>query len=210
MTVLRQTISVNYKDLDDHALAGYAGNVARGLDGNRDLPAPTPSAADGKLLIDSFTTAIGEAQTNGHAAVIRKNQLRKQVEDLLDAWSDYALDTRPNNPLVWAEANFRLTKAERAKARPLAAPTKFQTLEGPRRGTVRVRQSAQRGCRVYVVEYGIVDNTGQVAHWFYCLSPTADCLVENLQSGQAYLFRAAAWNGTSAPSFSDPERRIVQ
>lgn len=210
MTVLRQTISVNYNDLDDHLFADYAGNVARGLDGNRDLPAPTPSAADGKLLIDSFVVAIGEAQTNGRAAVIRKNKLRKQVEDLLDAWSEYALDTKPNEPVIWAEANFRLTKAERARARPLNAPGKFQTQEGPRRGTVQVRQSPQRGTRAYIVEYALVGADGQPGHWFYFLSTTADCLVEDLQSGQTYLFRAAAWNGTSTPNFSEPERRIVQ
>jgi len=210
MPAIPQTISYSLKPLPDNELLNYAHTLVSGLPTVAAYAAVQPPVADGSLTIGAYATAIANAAKGGELARMQRDDLRTQVESLLRDWSDYALATTPDEPLQWVAAHFRLTKGERTPRLPMGAPLKFVAADGPTRGSIELRQTAQAGAKAYVYEYAPVPPDASAPAWQYCLGTTATCVVNGLVSGQQYLFRAAAWNGLGEMPYSTTETRYVQ
>jgi hypothetical protein len=210
MPTLTQTISFNLSSMSDSDLLKYGLTL---LDGLPLVPAyadVAPTLAAARPVITSYGTAVANFAKGGEAARLQRDSLRPQVEAIIREWSQYATDETPEQPVLWATAHFNLTKAERTPRPVLGAPTKFMVADGPAKGSVELRQSAQAGTKAYVYEYAPVPAPGEEPRWQYCLGNTSTCVVSGLLSGQQYQFRAGAWNGMGALAYSQLETRYVQ
>ena len=210
MGKLTQTISRDYRSLDENALASHALKIGVALPDILELPKIEPTPAQGVALVEQSMKAIASAPNGGSVAVARKNQLKQQVLTLLDDWTAYTLAALPDNPMLWLRAGFKLTKDASVPAQPLPAPTRFATAEGSSKGSVRVSQNAQPGTKAYVTEYALVPAEGKEPVWQYSLCSKSECELADLLSKTEYMFRGGAWNGTTRPAFSAVETRVVQ
>ena len=210
MGKLIQSISREYRSYDSSVLGNYALKVSLGMAGSAIYKAVQPDPDKGSEIVREYLDAVATAKNGGAVAVARKNELRQHVLELLDAWTAFATTTTPNDLLAWMEAGFNVTKDASVPAQPLPAPVKFSTSEGSSKGSVLVRQNAQRGTKAYVTEYSKASADNISAVWEYALSSKADCEITSLDSKVEYQFRGGAWNGTSIPVFSAIETRVVQ
>lgn len=210
MPAITQTISYNLTQLTDNELLNYAHTLVSGLPTVGAYSAVQPTVAAGSATTSAFATAVANATKGGELARMLRDNLRGQVEEIIRAWSDFALATTPDDPLQWVAAHFRLTKGDRTPRPALGPPRKFVVADGPTKGSIELRQNPQAGAKAYVYEYAPVPTDATDPAWQYCLGTTATCVVNGLTSGQQYLFRAAAWNGLGEIPYSVLETRYVQ
>jgi hypothetical protein len=210
MPTLTQSISYNTSSLNDSELLKYAITLLAGVPTVAEYKAIVPTVADATPLVQQYGTAVANFAKGGTAERMLRDDLRAKVDELVRAWSDYATAETPDSPLLWAAAHFNLTKGERTPRAALTAPTKFIAADGPAKGSVELRQNPQSGTKAYVYEYALAPTDGSAPQWQYCLGSTATCVVSGLSSGQQYLFRVAAWNGTGTAPYSQVETRYVQ
>lgn len=210
MSAIPQTISTNLRNFTAPKLVEYTTTLLSGVTGNPDFPTLQTEVARNADLFGRFGTAVANAVKGGEAAKLLRNGLRPEVEAAIRLWSAQALEAKPKDLAAWADAHFNLTSGTRQSRPTLAAPTKTKLTDGKNKGSVCLRQNAQRSTRAYVYEYALPVAEGQELAWKYYLDSKFIAEITGLTSGQGYWFRMGAWNGTADTIFSEAEWQMVQ
>ena len=210
MAVLPQTISMALASMSHPQLFQYGLTLTDGIPLVTAYDGFKPTMKEGLELINAYGMAVANASKGSEAARQLRDALNKQVIELLASWSHQALDATPHDPVSWSAAHFNLTKGDRQLRPAPATPSKLVLADGPAKGSVVVRQNPQRGTKAYVYEYAPLPAEGEKPQWQFCLGNTGSCVIAGLSSGQPYLFRCGAWNGTGPVAYSAEESRYVQ
>ena len=187
-----------YKDVD---LAAAIARILVAMAGNVAYPSPVPTLATLTTAGDAFVAAV-HGNDGGTVAVVRRDQTRASVEELLRELAAYVQHACQGDLLRLLSSGFPAQRQRSAGVeQPLLPPTVVKLRNGNASGQVIARCAHVRSARLYQWRYA----TAQ-APTVWTLEDTTSTIVYTLTGlipATQYLMQVRAFGKSGASNWSD-------
>lgn len=207
LTSMSQTIKRGMSKLQDAALSVHAQHILENMTGNLNYPTPTPTLPTITTALTEYEESLGEAESRDKQKVLIKNLRRKKLKDLLDKLFTYVNLTGGTDIEILTSSGFPLAK-ERRPVGEMPKPENFRVRQGDGAGQVHLSVKKVHGADSYIYQY-IVSPSPEVENWTSIADPATRIMIEGLEPGTQYKFRAAAVGAKGQGPWSDVITRFV-
>jgi len=192
-------ISFIGRDKDTDLAATIAGILAA-MTGNAVYATPLPTLATLTTARDAFVAAV-QGNDGGAAAVVRRNQARAAVEEVLRELAAYVQHACQGDLLRLLQSGFPAQRQRGVPAeQPLPAPTGLKVRRGNASGQVKVRCERMPSARLYQWRYA---SAQAPTEWTLVdTSSSSSETLEGLAAGTVYTWQVRAFGKRGASDWS--------
>ena len=190
-------VSVDFSKLTDAELEVRVGHILTMMTANLNFPEPSPDLETIQSTLSTYSTSLKNVVNGTPKDTIKKNNLRKTLEDQLHDLGYYVQVTSGGNAELITSTGFDMHKPKEPVG-PLDKPEYLKVTPGKNSGTIQLKCSTVAHATYYVFEYReLID--GETTNWKQFSSSKSKTLLTGLTNGKQYAFRAAG-------AASDPSR----
>ena len=162
-------IVLGFYKLSDPAFETKALAIVAAMTGNPNLPSPTPPLADLSTAVQNYSGALSAAPTRDKLKVSIKNDMRSNLETVLQNLS-FNVNSETSNP------------------QPMSLPENFKVELGANSGEVVISVNSVPGARSYIYQYTPFPVTTD-SKWENAYSSSSSNTISNLDVLKQYCFR---------------------
>ncbi len=199
-------INISYKNYSDQSLLVESGQVKFSMTKNIHFPDPVPGLDELEVDIDKYSAAL-DNMGNGVNATLVKNEKRKKLQETLKKLGLYVETVADGNAIIAGSSGFRL-KAKSSPIGVLPKPSNFKVMPGLSRGSIKLSVGKIHGAKMYQFEYKPGTNLTD-DNWKNETDSHSSIVINNLQSGQEYTFRAVGLGTNPTRVYSDEVNSFV-
>lgn len=200
-------LSIDFSGYSDSDLDTKAHDIISSLTNNPKLSDLFPKLEDVVKSSQSYSTSLIDAQTRDKTKVAIKNNVRKELVDVLKALGNHIMSVAQGDEAILASSGFTMIRRG-TSSRVLTNPQNLVVKPGKNRGEIVTSVAGVRGARAYMHEYTL-DPVTDASVWTSITSTRRKHLFTNLQSGKNYWFRVAAVGPNGQVVYSAPQAHIV-
>ncbi len=178
-----------------------AEQILNALTDNPAFTEPQPTLATLKSCSEKFSNALTEAASGSKEAIVRKNDVRTELEGVLKHLAGYVQIVSQGDEALILSAGFDVRK----KPSPvgiLEKPKSLTVRPGKNSGSVELISSIVPNARFYIFEY-VEAPIGDGSRWQQVVHTRHNLLLEGLESRKEYAFRVAAGASSTFRVWSD-------
>jgi len=191
----------------DGDLAAAIAAILAAMTGNPTYPSPTPTLATLTNTGDAFVAAV-QANDGGTAGVVRRNQARQAVEEVLRELAAYVQHASQGNKLRLLSSGFPAQRDRGAAVKqPIGPPVGLKVVRGKASGQLFVRCKRVPSARLYQWRYASAAVQG--AWTLADTSSSTSDVIDGLAAGTLYTLQVRAYGKRGASDWSEGVSVIV-
>ena len=183
-----QKAIVNFRSLRAAAIIPICEFIIASVTGNAFFPTPTPKLSELQAVLDSYTTALSEAASRDRNKVALKNQLRKQLNAMLNQLGTYVNMIADGDVTMIISSGFPLSKLP--QPRYISAPQNLTVKQGQNPGTLVSKINADAAAKSYIHMITLAPLT-EDSVWTSVTTSRSQYEFSNLQPGKEYFVKVA-------------------
>jgi len=185
----------------DAGLSSKTNFIVDQMTGNSQFATPTPSLKEVTDTNNAYIAALGKVEYGSKADTVVKNNLRAALTVLLKLLADYVQTTSNGDEAIILSSGFDVNKKSTTVGR-LDKPEGFTVKQDGNKGSVYLSCYAVTNAVFYEFQYMELPVTA-TSVWIQRSSTKSKLLLDGLNSGKQYSFRAAAAGSDPSRMWSD-------
>jgi hypothetical protein len=193
--------------LSDADLCLKAGTILASITGNSYFPSPSPTVADLKETINSYSLAVQKAQDKSLQQIAEKNALKEKLIEQLHGLSNYVLYCAAGDVAIAMGSGFAISKPRQSRP-ALTEPEGLVLFNSVNRGELVLK--LKRVANVQSYRYEITPHPATPdSSWKTNVSTISKNTFGGLVSGREYCCRVAAIGIKEQVVYSETVSRIA-
>jgi len=195
---------------NDDALLVKIQSILKSMANNANFPAPIPELDALQKAFEAFEAAlVAQRATGSRLDTVHKNEMRAALEQAYRTLGN-VVEIRSNNDLtVLVSSGFETGKTPvRKKKGRLEKPASLEVLVTNKPGSVEITVSKIEDANSYMFQYALAPVADE-SQWKTVTAATQSIVIDGLELGKQYTFRAGGIGADPTIIFSDTFTRFI-
>lgn len=179
------------------------------MTGNANFTTPVPTLATLDAARQDLEDAVAAALDGGKAAVFAKNEAEKALDEIITQLAGYVMSVAGDDEVKILSSGFELRRAA-SPIGVLPAPRNMSADLTDFPGQVKLDWDGVKGAALYQVFQNDTDPDDALAWKVIGMTTQSRMLVNDLESGKTYWFRANAVGTAGESPMSDPATSVAR
>ena len=195
---------------NDEALEVKIQSILKSMTNNANFPSPIPELDALQTAFAAFQAALIARRTTGSRLdTTHKNEMRTALEQAYRTLGN-VVEAKSNNDItLLVSSGFEIGKPPiRKNKERLEKPSAIEVSVTDKPGSIRMSVSKIEGANSYMFQYAIAPVTDE-AQWKIVTAATRSIIIDGLECGKQYTFRAGGIGTDPIIIFSDTFTRFI-
>jgi hypothetical protein len=185
-------------------------SILKSMTNNPNFAGPLPELDDLQTAFKAYQDALVARRTTGSKLdTTHKNEMRAALEQTYRALAHVVEAKSKNDITVLVSSGFEIIKpAVRKNKGRLEKPSSLEVVGTGKPGSVKISVSKIEGANSYMYQYALAPVTDE-SQWKILTAATRSVIIDGLELGKPYLFRAGGIGSDTTIVYSDTFTRFI-